>query len=154
MRKDCPISARSRGWANSTTGKYRCRSALPGPRASPVWKPGGGGQLLLRGELPATEEIAAAFAAPGLSGAAAEESLVAVSAPQDYQVTFPESDRLERLSPHSLPAELIAEGRDSPVVFRLPGADAALRVEAGRRKGVDALAATCDSVNAISCMTE
>jgi hypothetical protein len=113
-----------------------------------------GGQLLLRGELPAAEEIDASFAAPRLSGAAAEESLVGVTAPQDYQATFPEADRLERLSPRGLPAELIAESRDSAVVFRLSGADSALRVKAGRRKGVDALTATCDSVNAISCLTE
>ncbi|HOX06457.1 MAG TPA: hypothetical protein PK280_08660 [Planctomycetota bacterium] len=118
-----------------------------------------GGSLSLRAELPAGASTGAEglLAPVRLSGAASEEAVVAVSAPADFELSFPGAESVERLTPKALPAELGAagDGRGSLSVFRLgPAAAAGVRIKAVRHAGLTALAATCDSVNAISFWTE
>lgn len=113
-----------------------------------------GGRLLVTGELAgAGGELV--LQPLRLAAAAAEEALVAVGAPEDYELAFAEAEKLERLAPRALPAALAGAG-ERATVFRLPagGGPAGVRVKAERRRELAALQATCDSVNAISFYTQ
>ena len=112
-----------------------------------------GGTLVVSAELPAVEKGEAVLTAPRLDGARTEELLVAVSAPESYELVFPEVGKLEPLALGALPAAL-RNGSEHTSVFRLNARNgASVRVKAVHRSTVSALRATCDSVNAISFYT-
>jgi hypothetical protein len=112
-----------------------------------------GGQLSLVCEMPAFEKSEVELIAPRLASARSESLLVALGAPDEYELKFPDAEKLERLAPKVLPAEL-RNGHAQFSAFRLSGREpAGLRVRAIRHKRVAPLQATCDSVNAISFYT-
>jgi hypothetical protein len=112
-----------------------------------------GGRLSLVCEMPVLEKSEARLAAPRLVAARSEKLLVALGAPDEYELEFPEGEKLECLAASALPVEL-RNGHAQFSAFRLSGREpAGIRIKAVRHKRVTPLRATCDSVNAISFYT-
>ncbi len=112
-----------------------------------------GGTLSLICAMPGFEKSEADLAVPRLIEARSEKLLVGVGAPDEYELDFPDDEKLERLAANVLPAEL-RNGHAQFSVFRLSGLEPrGVRVKAIRHKRVTPLRATCDSVNAISFYT-
>jgi len=112
-----------------------------------------GGVLSLVCSMNGPEKSEADLTVPRLVKARREKLLIGVGAPDEYELEFPDEEKLERLAPKVLPVEL-RNGHAQFSAFRLSGLEpGGVRVKAIRHKRVIPLRATCDSVNAISFFT-